>query len=533
MKKKLGLGLMLLFLVASISIGQSLYEELAASINIVVAADGSGNYISVMDAITAAPSGSVIFIKKGHYFEKVEMSSSKSGITIIGEDIDSTIIDYNDYSGSGELYNGIMTSRIGDPIGTSTSHTMYIDAADVTVLNLTVKNSAGDVGQAVALNVGDDRTIVARCRLLGNQDTYYTWGYGRFYFKDTYIEGGTDFIFGRGACLFDSCVINCNSTGNKLTAASTDQNWKFGYVFQNCKLTADANVGNSVYLGRPWKDWAQTVYMNCHLGDHIRAAGWEEWDGRSATCYYAEYKNIGPGSDTTARVSWSHQLTDLQASQYTMANIFAADVNSSPFSSNWNPDLEANTFYQAVKRHSYKLYDDSLFNIAYLEDLKYNDLSIEDFIPTKYGYNVILPVNDTTVPVITATAQDTLATINIADADEVPGRTTVSVTARNGFKINYNINFLNATSIETLKSELVHKVISPFSDELIFRLTNLNTGKVSISIYNITGKQILHRDFQWKDGKDIHINTTSLHSGIYFYNIEKNGITVGGKVIKN
>ncbi|XP_022710975.1 pectinesterase 5-like, partial [Varroa jacobsoni] len=143
------------------------------------AKDGTGQYTTIQAAVNAIPNNSttqkVIFVKNGTYTEKVEIPSNKTHLVIIGQDVNNTIVAYNDYSGSGKIYNGIITSANGTAIGTSTSHTMYVNADDFMMMNITVKNTAGDVGQAVALNCFGDRQIFYHCKIIGNQDTYLTW----------------------------------------------------------------------------------------------------------------------------------------------------------------------------------------------------------------------------------------------------------------------------------------------------------------------------------------------------------------------
>lgn len=358
-----------LFIFGNFIKGQSTIQtQLGSAITCVVAKDGSGQYSTVQAAVNSIPNNSttakVIFVKKGTYTEKVEIPSTKTNLYIIGEEVNTTIIAYGDYSGSGKIYNGIITSANGVAIGTSTSHTMYVAANDFTLMNITIKNTAGDVGQAVALNSKGERHIIYHSKLIGYQDTYYTWTSGRVYAKDSYIEGAIDYIFGSGVALFDSCQIHSVRTNSYITAASTDQNFKFGYVFNNCKLTASSGV-SSVYLGRPWKAYAQTVFMNSEIGSFLSSAGWYQWSSaptNSNTCYYAEYKNCGVGSGTGSRVSWSKQLTATQAATYTKANLFDKAVNPSPYATSWNPDIESNSICKIIKNNTSRFITTACFS---------------------------------------------------------------------------------------------------------------------------------------------------------------------------
>lgn len=304
----------------------------------IVAKDGSGGYTTVQAALAAIPLNNTtwktVFIKNGLYVERDSTTKTQDKVIIIGESRDSTIIQNSSYSGQ---------SLDGVTLATSTCQVLYINSSDVIIKNLTVQNTYTS-SQAVALNVHGDRIIVDNCKLIGYQDTYYTWGYGRFYTKNSYIEGATDFIFGRGAALFDSCTIcSIKKTSSTVTAPSTDTLWNYGYVFRNCKFTAGSGV-SAIDLGRPWKPYGRCVIMNCEEGAHISAVGWRIWEGNNnhLTCYFAEYNNSGPGFVPASRISWSHQLTDAQAANYTMQNIFAKNtavtLTGAPFfADDWTP----------------------------------------------------------------------------------------------------------------------------------------------------------------------------------------------------
>jgi pectinesterase len=284
-----------------------------------VAQDGLGDYTTIQAAVDACKSFPdariTIHIKNGIYKEKILIPDHNTMLTFIGEDAEKTIITWGDYFGS--------VSRGKN--STFYTYTMMVEANDFVAENLTIENSAGPVGQAVALNVTGDRCVFRNCRFLGNQDTLYTAGQNsRQYFEKCYIEGTTDFIFGAATVLFYHCTIHSKSN-SYITAASTPQGKPYGYVFLECTLTAAEGV-NSVYLGRPWRDYARTVFMNCNLGAHIRPEGWSNWKDtqRDKTAYYAEYKNNGPGSAKGERVQWSHQLTKREAAKYKKNKILAA-----------------------------------------------------------------------------------------------------------------------------------------------------------------------------------------------------------------
>ncbi|HRJ30968.1 MAG TPA: pectinesterase family protein [Cyclobacteriaceae bacterium] len=303
--------------------------------SITVAQDGSGDYTTIQEAINACRdlgyARVTIHIKKGIYMEKLFIPSWKTAISLIGEDRRQTIITYDDYSGKD---NANASEPGAKPkLSTFTSYTMLIQGNDISLENLTIQNTAGRVGQAVALHIEGDRVSVKNCSITGNQDTLLVTRDGsRQYFKDCYIEGTTDFIFGEATALFVTCTIKSLSN-SFITAASTREHTPYGFVFQHCKLIA-GDEATSVYLGRPWRPFARTVFMQCELGGHIRSEGWDPWKGdamfpdKDKTAFYAEYKNYGPGANTTKRVGWSKQLTKKEAKQYTVKNIFR----------DWNPE---------------------------------------------------------------------------------------------------------------------------------------------------------------------------------------------------
>jgi pectinesterase len=177
--------------------------------------------------------------------------------------------------------------------------------------------------------VNANRVVFSNCTFLGNQDTLYTSGEGtKNYFKDCYIEGTTDFIFGDATALFENCIIH-SKKDSYITAASTPKDTAFGYVFKNCKLTADENV-TKVYLGRPWRPFAKTVYINCEMDKHILPEGWHNWSKPEAeiSSFYAEYKCTGEGFLPKTRVPWSHQLSDSEAKNYTIEKILDSGISN-------------------------------------------------------------------------------------------------------------------------------------------------------------------------------------------------------------
>jgi pectinesterase len=279
-----------------------------------VAKDGSGDYTFIQDAIDAMrvyPLAPItLYIKNGIYNEKIELPANNTDVTFIGENVDSTIIVFNDYSGKGKHT-------------TFTSFTAKISGNRFLAENITFSNSAGPVGQALALYVDADKAVFKNCKFLGNQDTIFTSGENaRQLFVNCYIEGTTDFIFGPSNAVFQNCTIRAK-TNSFITAASTSKGAAFGYVFLDCKVTADSPV-TKLFLGRPWRANAKTVFIRCDLPKVIAPEGWNNWSNpqNEKTAFYAEYKNTGAGAAIAQRVPWSKQLNEKEIKGYTLANIF-------------------------------------------------------------------------------------------------------------------------------------------------------------------------------------------------------------------
>jgi pectinesterase len=306
-----------------------------------VAKDGSGDYKFIQDAIDAMrvyPLAPItLFIKNGVYNEKIELSATNTDVLFIGESVEKTIIVFNDYSGRGKHT-------------TFSSYTAKISGNRFVAENITFSNNAGRVGQAVALFVDADKAVFKNCRFLGDQDTIFTGGeLSRQLFINCYIEGTTDFIFGPATVLFQSCTIH-SKTNSYITAASTSKGKKYGYVFADCKITTAPEV-TELYLGRPWRAAAKTVFIRCELPKPIVPAGWHNWGNpdNEKTVLYAEYKNTGAGGNTSERVAWSRQLTDKEAKEYTVENIFSNNEIGSLESPDWFKNIRSKTFEWPTK----------------------------------------------------------------------------------------------------------------------------------------------------------------------------------------
>ncbi|CAN6226556.1 unnamed protein product [Urochloa humidicola] len=214
--------------------------------------------------------------------------------------------------------------------------------------DLTVENAAGpSKHQAVALRVNADLSAFYRCSFAGYQDTLYVHSLRQFY-RDCDIYGTVDFVFGDAAAVLQGCNLYARrpdpNQKNVFTAQGReDPNQNTGIVVQGGKVAAAADLvpvlaNFSSYLGRPWKLYSRTVFMQTKMEGLIHPRGWLEWNGSFAldTLYYAEYLNRGPGANTSARVTWPgyHVLTNAtDAANFTVLNFIQGDLwlNSSTF----------------------------------------------------------------------------------------------------------------------------------------------------------------------------------------------------------
>src|SRR5262245_17591476 len=291
----------------------------------VVAADGTGPYRTLQAAIDAAPSTSssrwVISIKPGTYREAVHVPRGKAPLSIVGEDPSRTTITFDRKASD--------LGADGAAIGTFRSATMFIEGDDVIVANLTVENGAGPAGQAVAL-VGDgDRVVIRNSRVLGWQDTLLL-NRGRQFIEDSYIAGHVDFIFGAATSFFSRCHVHAWRDGY-LTAASTPAEQPYGLVFVDSIITGEPEV--KTFLGRPWRDFAATVFLRTVMGAAVVSEGWNNWSqpAREQTARYAEFGSSGPGAlALERRATWAKKLTAAEAGRYTVPGVLGG-------ADKWNP----------------------------------------------------------------------------------------------------------------------------------------------------------------------------------------------------
>jgi pectinesterase len=317
------------------------YASTISAGTMTVAVDGSGDFKTVQDAIKSAPDNgsdqTIIHIKPGTYEGPIIVARSKAKITLQGDDPKTTTITWS--------------RNVQDPIPEGADKFnpgMQVLADDFRAENLTIENTSGNHGQALALRLDGDRAVVKNCRITGWQDTLMI-NNGRQYFKDCFISGRVDFIYGSATAVFDHCEIHSRNGGH-ITAASTPQNREFGFVFLNCNLTGDAapwvkpasgpasqpvpdKLTPQADLGRPWRPYAAVAYINCQMGDHIKPQGWDNWrnPANEKTARYVEYNSTGPGANPDKRFPWTKQLTKEEAEKYTVKNILSG-------SDNWNPE---------------------------------------------------------------------------------------------------------------------------------------------------------------------------------------------------
>lgn len=334
-------------------------------------AQAPGHFCTIQDAIDSIPSDNhtpvTIRIAPGIYREKLTLEKPCVTLLGLGDSPSDTVLSYDDF--------GNDTMPDGSRRGTFRSYTLFVHATDVTLRNLTVKNASGDSathGQAIALYAECDRFVVDSCRLLGHQDTLFTGplppkeiqknGFigptqfaprinGRQYYKNCYICGDIDFIFGSATAFFENCELESLHRGNPdadvqdvstvssgaatkpspyiegyVTAASTPEGQEYGYVFSHCRFLGSSCAAGSVYLGRPWRNFAKTVLISCELGSHIHPAGFHDWNKTEAhgTIFYAEYNSIPSDAH---RADFVTTLDAVEAEHFTRGKVLCGTDN--------------------------------------------------------------------------------------------------------------------------------------------------------------------------------------------------------------
>lgn len=319
------------------------------------------NFTSIQSAIDSIPLDNnipcKIHIKSGTYYEKLVLN--RSYVTLEGDREEDCILTFDDHAYS--------TMADGSKMGTFRSSTLFIDANNITLSHLTIQNSSGwgkDVGQAIALYADGDQLYINNCRILGHQDTLFTGplpptpiepnGFvgpkendprivGRQLYHNCYIEGDIDFIFGSACAWFEHCTIyshalpsypdqdNRNMIHGYITAASTPKDEKFGYIFHCCHITGNCPKG-SVFLGRPWREYAKVIFLKCTIDDHIHPLGFHDWNKQWAhnLFTYAEGQNDGDGADTSSHASYVHRLSLEEINSISMDSVLFNNNNWEP-----------------------------------------------------------------------------------------------------------------------------------------------------------------------------------------------------------
>jgi pectinesterase len=327
-----GLILFGLFLHAETALGSGGTVN-GVTADIIVAADGTGDFKTVQQAVDSIPKDiaqpTIVYIKPGTYHEKIRIT--KPFVHFVGRDAEKTVLTFDDFARK--------KNPDGKELGTFGSLSVTVRAKGFAADNITFENPSAPrktVAQAVALGVDSDRAVFRNCRFLANQDTLYA-NSGRQYYYQCLIRGDVDFIFGNATAVFDQCEIQSSGKGYLTAQSRTDDKQTTGYVLVDCKLTADDTVPDGcVYLGRPWRPYARVVYLHCQLGPQIQPAGWLKWRPTDTDmhAFYAEYACTGPGAAADARVDWSKQLTQSQAEPFAKENFLKGDDDWAPWKEN-------------------------------------------------------------------------------------------------------------------------------------------------------------------------------------------------------
>jgi pectinesterase len=337
-----------------------------------VSTDASGRFAKLQAAVDAAPCSddtpTILRVGAGEYREKVHIT--KSNLRIVGEAAKRTAVVFGDHAKQ--------TYPDGREKGTFLSYTMIITGNDVEVSHLTIQNDAGPgtkAGQAIALYAAGDRLTFRSCRLIAHQDTLFCgptiqkvadnalpyklpvmqesagdaiFSNNRIYFENCYIQGDVDFIFGPYRCWFEKCTLVCNDRGENIngyyTAANTPEDQPYGFVFRDCILTGDGCGESTVYLGRPWRAYSRTVFLNCRMDACVKPEGWQRWGDKPVTFRYAEHGTYGARNHTGTRHPSATVLTNEEAYTITPQTVLGG-------ADGWNPFVKASAVAQLQDFH--------------------------------------------------------------------------------------------------------------------------------------------------------------------------------------
>ncbi|MCY1722327.1 pectinesterase family protein [Prolixibacteraceae bacterium Z1-6] len=470
----------------------------------VVAKDGTGDFTTINEAIEAASEDlarTTIFIKKGVYEEKVfvgsEYQSTDKVVSLIGENVDSVIITWDDYVGKEITYPGKGTITAGG----TTCPTMTVTSPGFYMENITIKNPYTDA-QAVALYQSRDGQVIKNCKILGNQDTHRTKKGRRYFYFRSDIEGGVDFIYAGGTCYFYQCNLISNRSGHitapedvpYIATLSSGKTLRYGFVFKDCDILAADDIANgSVYLGRPWQPECGSVFLNCRLGDHINSKGWDEWGGNESSASFAEYKSVNAdGSelvDVSGRADWSMQLTTSDVNNNLLLSKIYRKVSSSAFdpvsmvvapaAPGWQ-HLDGNYLY-------WKVIDDAVGYVIYANG-------------SAIGFNTLAHFTDTLT------------------YDTTPGYTIRSVGPHGNLSVESGEtqDFSEESITEAIDSPIVVVGINEKLDKKQF-VPKIENGTIYFDqpvrcrVFSITGQEIIQKNYISSFNMDV------LKSGVYVF----------------
>jgi len=483
----------------------------ALTADIVVAPDGTGDFTKIQDAINAVPSNqkdrrTVIYLKNGLYdTEKLLVPSDKQNITLIGESREQTIISYHIYDCTNAASGNKCPAEdalkwVGDVIRTSA--TLTIAGEGFRAENLTIRNTAGPVGQALAITVTTDKVAFINCNLLGYQDTIYLWTAGkRSYFQNCLVLGRTDYIYGAGIGYFQGCEIRSYG-GGYITAPSTPKTQSYGFVFNDCDLTYTAGSpragddGVKFRLGRPWHEYPKVTWLNCEITGMLNPQGWgDTWNmdyaATSTDLHLYEYNNTGAGADMSQRAKWAglRALSALEAEAYTRERVLnGADA--------WSP------WSEAPLSASYE-WDGGGSSASWLEAGNWNPDGVPTAAQTAYIRNGAVAEADGGVfaadlflqsSVLKVTAGSTVSYLSVEKGKLL---SDAAVTL-NGKLATKDSVFIATSSTFTLAAQLqgVHVLTKTGTGNLVFTADNSNfsgklvieAGSIQASTANALGK---------------------------------------------
>lgn len=504
--------------------GKSTVPNSALGANLVVALDGSGDYTTIQAAVNAIPSSHpgispyVVFIRQGWYYEKVTIPSSVSDVKFIGEERDSTILDYDDYVGR----NGL---------GTSTCQTLQINSSNATFENMTIQDTV-TVERAVAVNIGGavDKVKFLNCNLYGHQDTYYLWNCYRVYHKNCKITGSVDFIFGNGIAVFDSCQIVVNRNGGCVTAASTGSNLKYGIVFRHCTLASDS-IGfdgspvGTFYLGRPWQNNPRTVYLQCYEPATLNADGWTTMS--VSPTLYAEYDCSGPGVSAT-RANGGTIMTKAEAiPYYYLSAIFdSTSKTDSPFADTWIPAADSAQILLPVEMTTFAAAASS--NGVLLTWKTATEVN-------SYGFQVERMITNGAwkqIGFVTAAGNSSSPkTYSFTDKGLSTGKYQyrLKIVDQDG---SYKYSSIVEASVKNAGTfALSQNYPNPFNPSTIITFSIKSDSHVILELYSVSGQKIatLINENRAANTYDFELNMSkyNLPSGIYFYRLSGTDIATG------